>query len=358
MVRVVPRASHAGARRLEQLAQHLHTARKPSHAVRLVTADTDPTVAILSFGRAPANAFTYEFLRAVGVAVNMVVNIDPKIPSPQELATLGIHSTIQDYHRIRSLILTSDQPNFYSAGIDITVFLGQDASLTQAHPDAEPRSDKREVTEVQWKAFWGLVRDVYITLYSNAKVRTVAAINGHAPGLGCILALACHDRIMAQPTDSTKQPAIGLNEVKVGLPLPIWLSERFAQVCGQRCAEKELPFGATFSPQEALRMGLVDKVVETPPPESVPSATSQSPLIQAALQWVHGIYAKLPPPNAPNSDAIWIAQMLSYRQVRRELTDRFYEQEQEDLDSSYSGIASDAIQSTMQAVLRQLQKRN
>ncbi|KAJ1973647.1 dodecenoyl-CoA isomerase [Dimargaris verticillata] len=356
MVRVIPRVTHAGARRLEQLTQHLHTARKPNHAVRLVTADNDPTVAILSFGRAPANAFTYEFLRAVGVAVNMVVNIDPKIPSPQDLTTLGIHSTIQDYHCIRSLILTSDQPNFYSAGIDITVFLGQDASLTQAHPDAEPRPTKG-VSETQWKAFWGLVRDVYITLYNNAKVRTVAAINGHSPGLGCILALACHDRIMAQPTDNTKQPTIGLNEVKVGLPLPIWLSERFAQVCGQRYAEKELPFGAMFSPQEALRMGLVDKVVETPP-ESVPSATSQSPLIQAAVQWVRGIYAKLPPASAPNSDAIWVAQMLSYRQVRRELTDRFYEREQEDLDASYSGIASDAIQNTMQFVLRQLQKRN
>jgi hypothetical protein len=45
---------------------------------------------------------------------------------------------------------------------------------------------------------------------------TVAAVNGHAIAGGCILALACDLRIVAESEDTQ----IGLNEVQVGIPFP------------------------------------------------------------------------------------------------------------------------------------------
>lgn len=52
---------------------------------------------------------------------------------------------------------------------------------------------------------------------------------------------------------NNNQTKIGLNEVAVGLPVPLWLCQRMALVTGHHNAERLLPLGKTLSADEALQ---------------------------------------------------------------------------------------------------------
>lgn len=66
--------------------------------------------------------------------------------------------------------------------------------------------------------FWTAVQDLWLTLYMSP-LAIVAAIPGHCPAGGCLLALSCDSRVMVQG-----RYGIGLNEVKMGLIPPRWFS--------------------------------------------------------------------------------------------------------------------------------------
>lgn len=87
---------------------------------------------------------------------------------------------------------------------------------------------------------------------------TVAAVNGHAIAGGCILALACDFRVAA------RQPRarIGLNEVALGLQFPPAIL-KLSQARIPRRHQAEVLLGAgLFSPEEALRLGLIDELAD------------------------------------------------------------------------------------------------
>jgi enoyl-CoA hydratase/carnithine racemase len=85
----------------------------------------------------------------------------------------------------------------------------------------------------------------------------IAAINGHALGGGCEMALACHFRIM---TDNPKA-VIGLTELNLGIT-PGWGGvQRLPRVLGKSKALDMIFFSKRLSSTEALEIGLVDKVV-------------------------------------------------------------------------------------------------
>ena len=112
----------------------------------------------------------------------------------------------------------------------------------------------------QMVTFWGLFCDFFRRLAGTPLV-TVAAIEGHAPAGGCVMALACDHRIMAEGDFR-----IGLNEVMVGLPVPFWLTDWAISLMGRRRAERLLQLGALLTPAEALMAGMIDEVV---PPGAV-----------------------------------------------------------------------------------------
>jgi enoyl-CoA hydratase len=89
----------------------------------------------------------------------------------------------------------------------------------------------------------------------------VAAINGHAIAGGCVLALMCDWRVLA---DDPKL-AIGLNEVRLGIGLPAIVVEPLrAQVPPPSLVPIALE-GRLFDSKQALAVGLVHELV--PPAE-------------------------------------------------------------------------------------------
>ena len=109
---------------------------------------------------------------------------------------------------------------------------------------------------------WHSFQQVFLDLYSSHLV-TVSAIDGHVLGGGCLLALACDYRIMASSeSNESRAGTIGLNEAKLGLIPPYWMFELYSRAIGAREAEKSICLGALYSPEEAQRIGLVDRIVD------------------------------------------------------------------------------------------------
>jgi enoyl-CoA hydratase/carnithine racemase len=84
----------------------------------------------------------------------------------------------------------------------------------------------------------------------------IAALNGYCLGGGCELALACHFRLM---TDNPKAK-IGCPELNLGIT-PGWGGiQRMARLLGKSKALDLILFSRRLSAQEALEIGLVDRI--------------------------------------------------------------------------------------------------
>ncbi|MGO1071549.1 enoyl-CoA hydratase/isomerase family protein [Lysobacter sp. CA199] len=135
-------------------------------------------------------------------------------------------------------IVLSGGPKVFSAGLDVPYLL----SL----------GDQRDHLLLAWQAFFGLNRAL-----ASSPVPVVAAIAGHAPAGGCVMALCCDYRVMASGNYS-----IGLNETQVGLVAPEGIQRLMRRVVGTYRAERLLVAGALVDAQTALSIGLVDELVE------------------------------------------------------------------------------------------------
>ncbi len=155
----------------------------------------------------------------------------------------------------RALIL-SGAPGRFSGGLDVPLLLGLD----------------RPAMAALWRDFYALLAAI-----ATSPIPIAAAITGHAPAGGTVLALFCDWRVMADGDYK-----IGLNETQVGIPIPpaIWAGAR--RLLGVRLAERLAVSGALLTSPEALAVGLVDEVV---PLEQV---------VERAMSWCERLLA-LPP---------------------------------------------------------------
>lgn len=114
-----------------------------------------------------------------------------------------------------------------------------------------------DLDEVSGPAFLRLLEQCMTALYLYSGP-TAALINGHAIAGGAVLALCCDVRIAAnQP--STK---IGLNEVALGLRFPPRVLSIVRRRIPSHHAEEVLLGAELYSPQGALRVGLIDAVAD------------------------------------------------------------------------------------------------
>lgn len=133
------------------------------------------------------------------------------------------------------VVLSSSNEKFFSIGFDLPHLYGL---------------GKKEFLHF-YRQFNRLCRDLAVL-----PKPVVAAITGHATAGGCILALCGDVRVMA---DGRK--LMGLNEVKLGVPVPELTVRLLNSLVNGRIAREVMEGGEFFPSSRLLQMGMVDRVV-------------------------------------------------------------------------------------------------
>ncbi|XP_036776454.1 enoyl-CoA delta isomerase 1, mitochondrial [Manis pentadactyla] len=244
---------------------------------------------------------------AAGVAVVKLKSPPVNCLSLELLTELIISlEKLENDKTFRGIVLTSDCPGIFSAGLDLMEMCGRNP----AH----------------YVEYWKAVQELWLRLYLS-KLVLIAAINGACPAGGCLIALSCDYRVLA---DNPKYRT-GLNEVLLGIIAPFWFKDTLVNTIGQRAAERALQLGLLFSPAEALQVGIVDQVV--------PEDQVQSTALSVLAQWMA----------VPDH-----ARQLSKNMMRKATVDRLVKQRDADIQNFVSFLSRDSVQKSLQAYLEKL----
>ena len=135
---------------------------------------------------------------------------------------------------IRVVILTGEGPKAFSAGADIAYMAGISA-------DESVR--------------YAMLGQQVTNTIEQTPQPVIAAVNGFALGGGCEVALSCDIRI------ASENARMGQPEVTIGIP-PGWGgTQRLMRIVGVANAKDLVYTGRMVKADEALRIGLVNKVV-------------------------------------------------------------------------------------------------
>src|SRR3984885_2492335 len=158
----------------------------------------------------------------------------------QELARLG--GELLPDETLRCLVVTADGPAC-SPGIDLVEGIGGIlADFAQCAPDSQALDAGRAAAGT-----FGWIPDLGCS--------SVAAVRGHAYGAGLQLALACDFRIFAEGTK------VGLPETRFGLLPDMGATVRLPRIIGEARARELILLGEVIDADEALRIGLANRVV-------------------------------------------------------------------------------------------------
>lgn len=141
----------------------------------------------------------------------------------------------------RALLITGAGPKAFCAGADITELMGQ-----------APEAHKRGV-EFGQRVF---------SMVGALPMPSVAIINGFAFGGGLELALSCTFRL------ATANARVGLPEIKLGLIPGYGGTQRLSRLIGEARALELILSGRAVKADEALQLGLVNRLVEGDPLEA------------------------------------------------------------------------------------------
>jgi len=169
-------------------------------------------VGIISLNRPPANSYNRDFIEALGRAIEQAAT-DPEV---------------------RVVIVRSALERFFSGGADIKAF-------SENPPDVN----------------MSMVRRAHEVLNRIARIPRIfiAEIAGHALGGGLEITLACDVRFAAQG-----EYRLGLPEVTLGLLPGTGGTQRLPRLIGWGKALELMASGQTFTPEEAHRLGIVERL--------------------------------------------------------------------------------------------------
>lgn len=174
-------------------------------------------------------------LRVEGPVVEIMLNRPPAnalgLPLIKALHT-GLDAA--DALPAKVIVVSSARAGFFAAGADIKHMSSVDAASFSAYGDALRAAVER---------------------LASHQALSVAAIDGLALGGGLELAMACTLRVAG--TDSR----MGLPEVKLGLIPGAGGTQRLPHLVGRGAALDIMLTGRQVDAQEALRIGLIDRLV-------------------------------------------------------------------------------------------------
>jgi enoyl-CoA hydratase len=137
----------------------------------------------------------------------------------------------------RALVVTGTGEKAFCAGADIKELTGR------------AMAEQKRGAELGQAAFAKL---------DLLPIPSIALVNGYAFGGGCELALACTFRL------ATANAKFGLPEVKLGLIPGYGGTQRLPRLIGESRAMEMILTGRTVGAEEALRVGLANRIVEPP----------------------------------------------------------------------------------------------
>ncbi|KFP71060.1 hypothetical protein N310_00634, partial [Acanthisitta chloris] len=248
-------------------------------------------VATMKFKSPPVNSLSLDFLTEFSIAMEKLEN---------DRACRGVIIT---FFQFQSL------PKIFSSGLDITEMCGKSTE--------------------HYGEFWRAVQEMWLRLYGSNLV-TVAAVNGSSPAGGCLMALSCDYRIMAE----NPKFSIGLNEAQLGIVAPFWFKDTFVNVVGHRTAERSLQLGCLHPAPEAHKLGLVD--------ELVPEEKLLEKAAAVMAQWLA----------LPDH-----ARQLTKSMMRKAVLDRLVAHREEDIKNFISFVSKESIQKSLRMYMEMLKKK-
>lgn len=272
---------------LRRQSRQLLSTRCRSFSSSWVEVSREDKYAVVRLNRPPVNSLNTELIRQL---------------------TQTIKSLEQD-PSCRGFILGSTSKKVFCAGLDI--------------------SEMYKPTGASLETFWTALQELFLTLYPSPLI-SIAAIEGHSPAGGCLLALCCDERIM-----TSTQGVIGLNETRLGIVAPFWFQDALINTIGHRQSEKMLGLGLQYDGKRAKELNLVD--------ESLPTQEVMDKAHERMKEW-------LLIPQA--------ARQLTKQALRHQVVDKLKKQQQHDLEAFQNLVLAPKTQANLEKYLLQLKSKS
>lgn len=235
----------------------------------------------IKLARPPANALNAEFV---------------------EMITGALHEAGKN----ADAVVVSGLPRMFSAGLDVPELMEFD----------------RGQMSVFWQSFLRMLKTIALM-----PVPTAFALTGHAPAGGIVMALFGDYRIM--PGGGFKT---GLNEVQVGLVVPLPIYRALVRAVGPNTAARILVAGELMAAEKAYDIGLIDELAEDP--ESA---------VTGAIEWCQ-MHLALPQQ----------AMLLSRKMARADLHGYFSDGSELGVEQFVDVWFSDSTQAVLGALVQRL----
>jgi enoyl-CoA hydratase len=148
----------------------------------------------------------------------------------------AIFEEVIDRKEIKAVIITGSGQKAFVAGADI--------------------SEIADLNEVNARKFAENGQEIFATI-ENCHKPVIAVTNGYTLGGGCELAMACHIRI------ATSNAKFGQPEVNLGIIPGYGGTQRLTILVGRGKANELMMTGDMIDAESALKLGLVNHVLET-----------------------------------------------------------------------------------------------
>ncbi|MGB1247706.1 MAG: enoyl-CoA hydratase/isomerase family protein [Chitinophagales bacterium] len=135
---------------------------------------------------------------------------------------------------VKGVVLTGKE-RFFSAGLDVIELYNYDKD--------------------EMKKLFSLLSQCLEKMFKFSKP-FVAAITGHSPAGGCVMAICADYRVMAEG-----KYKIGLNEIPVGIIMPEFIYQIYALLLGKSKAYQYILEGKLVDTATAKDVGMIDEIV-------------------------------------------------------------------------------------------------